>query len=309
MSILICVPCYGYTMHVSNFLSILSNLEYLSEQGVVAEILPLGGESLVGRVRNAFCANFLGSGHSFLCFVDADLSFDRDAIWKLLRKNVDCALAIYHDRRVANISIRKEDMTIKSSPLGLSLISRTCLEKLVQSFPKRKYTNDMRSYDNPRTKDNFYNFFGTEIINGKYCADYETFAHLCHLTGMKFHVVPDIKTSHKCVQEQKMCVMDILENKNGAEIGAETSAKQPQNGTEQARKQNQSSKGEGRRESEPENEARARASSVHGAAGDVPRAQKTLHSEYTNGGSAGIIAGFSSARNREKEHTITGEWI
>jgi hypothetical protein len=124
-------------------------------------------------------AEFLGSMHNHILFVDADISFESEAVVNLLlqrRPVIGCTYSnkkAGQTRETATYDVklypsnpyqdRKPYISVISMAMGFCLISRSAILDMIQKYPDRHYVNDMPSVCTSRTLDNFYNFFNVEI--------------------------------------------------------------------------------------------------------------------------------------------------
>jgi len=200
-SVMICTPAYGAQVSIYYVQSLIQTLFVLNGLGVECEPAFFGTESLISRARNAFVAHFLGSTHTHLLFIDADIGFKPGAVLRLLlsrRKLVAgvypikayqwemligyirrhplqnpidvetmkqiCALyPINMKAKVTKDDMHNGFMQVKEAATGFMLISRDLLMLLTQKFPDKAYINDCVSYKNKRTQGNFYAFFQPQI--------------------------------------------------------------------------------------------------------------------------------------------------
>ena len=120
-SLYLATPCYGGQAHVVYMRSLLA-----FETACAARSLPLhtelsGGEALISRARGGLLAGFLRSAMSHLLFVDADVGFDAEDIFRLLASGHDFAGAASEMEALAP---------------GLLLISRAAAQRLSDGYPQ-----------------------------------------------------------------------------------------------------------------------------------------------------------------------------
>jgi hypothetical protein len=84
VSILLCTPCYGGMANIVFFNSLLRLQTACRDRGVALEILLTGGDALITRARSRMASDFLETSHTHLLFVDADIGFEPDHLFRLL---------------------------------------------------------------------------------------------------------------------------------------------------------------------------------------------------------------------------------
>lgn len=93
-------PCYGGQAHIHYMRSVLDLQAACAARGVGLEVELGGGDALITRARAAMAAKFLASGASHLLFVDADIGFRPDDVFRLLEADRDLVGGVYPIKRV-----------------------------------------------------------------------------------------------------------------------------------------------------------------------------------------------------------------
>lgn len=83
-SIIIATPCYGDQMLRGYAISLMNTRQTLIEKGIQMNLLSFGNESLITRARNNMVAQFLGTKHEILMFIDADITWNPEALLELI---------------------------------------------------------------------------------------------------------------------------------------------------------------------------------------------------------------------------------
>ena len=84
VSIQLATPCYGGLANIAFFNSVLKLQRACDARGLPLEILLTGGDALITRARSRIATDFLKTAHSHLLFVDADIGFEPDHLFRLL---------------------------------------------------------------------------------------------------------------------------------------------------------------------------------------------------------------------------------
>jgi hypothetical protein len=196
-------------------MSILKLLNAAKETGLNMSFYPIFFESLVSRARNAAVAHFLEDPeNTHLLFIDSDIIFEPEDVFKLLQANKEVVAGIYPkkyivwDRLKQNPESERVDFPMGGTltmtednlieleylPTGFLLISRTAIEKIITAHPELKYRNDIDGYMS--AGDNFYDLFKVGIRNGIYESEDWGFCSLWKGVGGKVLIHPDINVKH-----------------------------------------------------------------------------------------------------------------
>ena len=86
-SLLIATPCYGKLVGEGYLHSLLASIDLLRQHQHQVKVYTLGNESLITRARNNIVAYFLSSSFDRLIFIDADISWQPQALLQLLNSS------------------------------------------------------------------------------------------------------------------------------------------------------------------------------------------------------------------------------
>jgi hypothetical protein len=99
-SILLATPCYGGMANILFFNAILKLQRACDARGVGLEILLAGGDALITRARSRIATDFLETSHTHLMFVDADIAFEPDHLFRLLESGKPIVGGVYPFKKV-----------------------------------------------------------------------------------------------------------------------------------------------------------------------------------------------------------------
>lgn len=226
-SLMIATPMYGGMCTGHYVQGLLMTMAKMREIGVNVAWCQITNESLITRARNELARVFLESEHDYLMFIDADISFDGEAIAQLMLTDKDIACGIYPKKEVNWDSVKRaalagktnlEDhagafvfnmtdgadahtdetgcIEVRHGGTGFTLIKRGVFEQLIPHVPTYRissFKNDKGEYINPLV----HEFFTTSIDNsGALLSEDYHFCELWRSHGGKIHAHPFIKLHH-----------------------------------------------------------------------------------------------------------------
>lgn len=136
------------------------------------------GGALISHARNDCVHKFLQTDCTKLLFIDADIGFTAENIWRLLRKDEEFVIAPY----VTKSLNRKEDskfilgwpdrdvvadkdgfVEITSGPAGFMMIDRSVFEKMDKAYPELRTKVQHLQNGEAVQQDNFHTFFDCTV--------------------------------------------------------------------------------------------------------------------------------------------------
>ena len=227
-SIMIATPMYGGMCTGEYTRGLLMTMQKMRELGVHVAWCQITNESLITRARNELVRVFLDSPHDYLMFIDADISFDGEAIAQLMAVDDDVVCGIYPKKEVNWGSVSKaaregkgdlQDhagafvfnmvggadaetdtrgvIEVRHGGTGFMLIRRGVFDHLKPHVP----TYRVSSFKDPQTgeyiKPLTHEFFATSIdASGALLSEDYHFCELFRKHGGKIYAHPFIKLSH-----------------------------------------------------------------------------------------------------------------
>ena len=226
---------YSGMCHTEFAMGVMSTvLQIKDREDTDMVITPIGFESLISRGRNAAAAWALSGNHTHLLFIDSDIVFKPEDVFKLLDMNEDVVVGAYpkkyYNRQKMEILSKvspeafneKEDwkhlvtdfstefnvdnfekakrgevFDVSYAATGFMLIKTDALRTIIDKRPDLRYTNDIDGYMSAG-EDNFYDFFGVGINTStqKYESEDYGFCSLWRSVGGKIYVAPTVNLAH-----------------------------------------------------------------------------------------------------------------
>lgn len=225
----IATPMYGGVCTTGYMVSSLKTFARLSRLGIAANLLYLTNESLITRARNELVRQFLESNYDYLMFIDADISFEGDAVHKLISADRDIVCGIYPKKEidwvqveeaakqgktnlkdytgsfVINVTSKEKGLETDGKGLceihhggtGFMLIKRSVFETLKPHVPKYRPSTVKDPVTGEYTRPLIHEFFATSIDeNGCLLSEDYHFCELWRKHGGKIFANPHIKLEH-----------------------------------------------------------------------------------------------------------------
>jgi hypothetical protein len=179
IKLFIATPAFGHQVTTNYANSLLKFVSTAHPRLAVSSAIHMqSGMALVTQARNNCVSYFLNSECTHFLFIDADIGFEPEAIYRLIEKDVPLALTPYpvkgygkdhqlqfivHFPDKDNVRIDKGGFTeITAGPTGFMMIKREVFEKLAEKYPERKTVNKQLVGNKVETMEKgWYTFFET----------------------------------------------------------------------------------------------------------------------------------------------------
>jgi hypothetical protein len=122
--ILVATPCYGGQCSTEYMLSMTKLAAMSAHYGINIGIQTISNESLISRARNTLSSMFLSDPEAtHLMFIDADIGFDPNDVFKLVLRDKDVVAGTYPKKSINWESVK----TSASSGASIEEIKRSAL--------------------------------------------------------------------------------------------------------------------------------------------------------------------------------------
>jgi hypothetical protein len=183
--LLIGTPCYGRMVTDLYVASVLKLQMACLEHNVRFQIKMIGGDALIPRARQTIVTHFLSDPTAtHLLFIDADIGFEPEQVFRLLAFDADVTAAVYPLKRMdwgkvaataaanrvplpsgslsylvqfANeqrLNVRDNFVQIEYAGTGFLMIRRRVLYAMIQQYPELRYAQEHKPND-PLTESPF----------------------------------------------------------------------------------------------------------------------------------------------------------
>lgn len=211
-SILIALPAYDFKVSLKLAISLARFTQVAGQHGITIQIASICGCSVVSRARNLLVKDMLESDCTDLLFIDSDINFEPEAIFRLMAWGSDekkgIVAGVPRVRDVKPIYITDldydENGQLTMNGMGLvrakrvatafMLVRREVFETLVKEHPEWNY------YDE-RTKRTLNAVFDFKLTDGGYIGEDFLFCDRAREHGFEVWIDPTITLGHMGVQE------------------------------------------------------------------------------------------------------------
>ena len=212
--IFIATPAYSKQVNTDYVTSILNLISFRQSENfrfsVNLHFEP--GICYVNLARNNCVNAFLKSGCDKMLFVDSDISFQPEAVIRLLKFDSEIVLTPYPIKGYLNnsnglnftlnfpddknIKVDKEGFCeISSGPTGFMMIDKSVFLKMQKSFPEKKFILKHLRENKEETLNNF-NYFDTNISEEGFIGEDINFCNEWKKIGGKIYADTKTKLAH-----------------------------------------------------------------------------------------------------------------
>jgi hypothetical protein len=181
IKLFIATPAFGHQVTTNYMNSVMRFVSTSHPRIQVSTAIHLqSGMALVTQARNNCVASFLKSDCTHFFFIDSDIGFEPEAVYRLLEKDEEVVLTPYavkgfgqnyalqfivHFPDRDNVKIGKDGFVeITAGPTGFMMIKREAFEKLIKAYPDKKTVNKQLVGNKVEIMDtDWYTFFETGI--------------------------------------------------------------------------------------------------------------------------------------------------
>lgn len=245
-NVLFAIPCYDQQITEPCMMSLIKTLMYFRDHGMKFAVATIT-DSLINRARNNIAAKFLANEQfTHIMCIDADISWEPEDVLKMLWHDKDIMTGAYpikkihwdrvsHDvkrnipdnelaerslRFVVNAAKNNNVLNVSNGAIeiydagtGFMLIKRQTFEKLIESYPELKYTDDTGSLTEEECKWT-YAFFNSYIddFRNRFLSEDYGFCRYWQNIGGKVWVDPAIKLGHLGRMKYEGTMMTYIED-------------------------------------------------------------------------------------------------
>ena len=189
-------PCYGGMISADYFKSCLQLVALAATRKIELQFATIGNESLITRARNTLVQLFMDGDYTHLLFIDADIAFNPESVFKMLDIDKDITTGVYPRKTIDWIKVKNkiknnpdisEDELMASSlqynlnvkdpnrielkngfievldgATGFMLIKRSVFEKMAKEYPNLQFKPDQHIN---QSHENEFNYHKTSTWN------------------------------------------------------------------------------------------------------------------------------------------------
>ena len=217
----IAIPAYDSRIDVLCMASIFNNIKDLEGRGYEVTFNTKMGDPYIDQARNFLVNTFLRTDCTDLIFVDTDLAFDGNGMWRLMRNDVQVVGGAYpfrsEDQNGFPVSVLLDEdkkpvtdyekglVECRYIPTGFMRINRSVFEALKRNYPD--FTDDSGETKYFRTGQVFLSEGDT-----RWWGEDNYFCEICRRSGIKVYCEPMISFVHVARLQKKGNYAKFLQN-------------------------------------------------------------------------------------------------
>jgi hypothetical protein len=227
--VVIGTPCFGGLVSHDYMMSVLRLVASAPAAGIDVAVISLGHDALITRARSTIVARFLDNpATTHLLFVDADISFQPEQVFRLLGfdkeivagvypakvfdwsrvperfgrtgESLEEAGYVYVGQTCTGDALRTEDgfATAEYAGTGFQMIKRQALERMIRAYPETKYKAIHVFPRPPQASENQYALFDCMIDpeTGTYLSEDYAFCRRWRAIGGEIWLDLESKLTH-----------------------------------------------------------------------------------------------------------------
>lgn len=152
--LVIATPAYGGQVTSPYLLSMVETVIECGRENISHYVHVTSGDALVSRARAVLLGKFLQTGASHLLWIDADMSWSAEDVFRFIRHGVDFVVGAYRQKKPGgrwNVFLRPEDgdvapydresglLRIGGAGLGFAMITRMAIVRMIALHPERRF--------------------------------------------------------------------------------------------------------------------------------------------------------------------------
>ena len=207
-SVYIAMPCYD-SVKINTMLSVIKLVEQFRYSGVKMGINTMKSP-LIHQARNYLTSVFLTTEYQYLLFIDSDVEFEPDAVFRMLVATKDIICTPYRvkseqlDKHIYTVEFKDPKnipflpgglVELEAGPTGLMLIDRKVFEKIIKNRPDLKIKNKATPTAD-KSLEFYYNFFDFGFDNHYATGEDISFCKLAKENDFKIYANTESTTKH-----------------------------------------------------------------------------------------------------------------
>lgn len=169
-SVMIAMPCYGGVVSDKTAKGLFNLGKELRTAGIDHGLLTMANESLVTKARSRIANFFMNNTeYEYILFIDADIGFTPEDVFKLLSSNKDIVCGAYpmkgiplrYNYNLSQPEVKEGDLVrIENIGFGFALIHRKVFESISNKYGEElKYFPATNNSSYPPTEKEYHNSY------------------------------------------------------------------------------------------------------------------------------------------------------
>jgi hypothetical protein len=209
--LMIGLPAYDHKVGVKMAVSLMKLAQKVLEHGISIQVSSICGCSVVTRARNMIADEFMKSDCNSLLFIDADMTFDPDAVIRLLAWNqtkpiVAGAYEARKEGKVYIMSLEGDENNIEMDQMGLVKAHRVATGFMMiqrQVFESLRDLHPEWEHKDTNSDNMLYAYFDFKLTREGYIGEDFLFCDRAREAGFTVWIDPTIALGHMGIHEFK----------------------------------------------------------------------------------------------------------